>query len=491
MADVQRQGLVHYDDVDGSYLEKRQLRRSAGWTLLWAMAVGAVISGFFTGWNTGLGAGGFVGLAIATLLTAVMYTCMVYSIAELSAALPHAGGFFSFTRSAFGPLGGFICGISDTIEYVLTPVVVVVGIGGYLRGQLPGVPVYVWWLIAYASFVSINIRGVALSLRIGLAITVLAVVVLLVFFGGVLFTGTFQSDLLFNIPPDPGHEASDWLPKGWFGVFSALPFAIWFYLGIEQVPLAAEEAHDVAKDVPRALIWGIVTVLVLSAFVFVLNPSVGGGAAALAKSVAPLEDGFVAVFGNGLFTRIMTILALSGLIATFTSTIYAYGRVLFSLSRAGYVPRWISITSRRHTPYVALILGGVIGLVCALVIDLTGGEKEVVGAALVNMSVFGAVISYAMVMVSFIRLRWSRPDLPRPYRSPLGVSGAVVGTVISVIALAACFATPDYRPGVYGVAIFLAVSVLFFLLHSRHHLVAQAPEEETALLDEARKDLSH
>jgi ethanolamine permease len=490
MAEDQRVGLARYENVDGAYLARRQLRRSAGWTLLWAMAVGGVISGFFTGWNTGLGAGGFGGLAVATVLVAVMYLCMVYSIAELSAALPHAGGFFSFTRSAFGPLGAFVCGISDTIEYVLAPVVVVVGIGGYLKGQLPGVPVYAWWLASYALFVGINVRGVALSLRVGLVITVLAVLVLLVFFGGVLGTGSFRPGLLFNIPSGPGDDAGGWLPRGWFGVFSALPFAIWFYLAIEQVPLAAEEAHDVARDVPRALTWGIATVLVLSVFVLVLNPGVGGGAAALAKSEAPLEDGFKAVFGDGPLTRVMTILALSGLVATFTSTIYAYGRVLFSLSRAGYVPRWISVTGRRHTPYVALILGGAIGLVCALAIDLTGGDKGVVGAALVAMTVFGAVISYIMVLCSFIKLRWSRPDMPRPYRSPLGVPGAAVGTVLSVVALSACFATPDYRPGVYGVAIFFAASILYFLLYSRHRLVAQAPEEEMALLEEARKDLA-
>src|SRR5580658_1620279 len=159
MGEEKRQGLVRYHNVDHTYLAKRRLHRSAGWVLLWTMAIGAVISGFFTGWNDGLGAGGFGGLAVATVLMAAMYVCMVFSIAELSAALPHAGGFFSFTRNAFGPLGGFICGVSDTIEYVLTPAVVVVGIGGYLRGQAPDIPAYVWWLIAYCLFVAINIRG--------------------------------------------------------------------------------------------------------------------------------------------------------------------------------------------------------------------------------------------------------------------------------------------------------------------------------------------
>ena len=93
-----------------------------------------------------------------------------YSIAELSAALPHAGGFYSFTRSAFGPLGGFVCGVTDTIEYVLTPAVIAVGIGGYLHGLLRR-PVYAWWVVAYALFVAVNVWGVELSLQVGLVIT--------------------------------------------------------------------------------------------------------------------------------------------------------------------------------------------------------------------------------------------------------------------------------------------------------------------------------
>jgi ethanolamine permease len=106
------------------------------------LGVGAVISGDFFGWNFGLAAGGFWGLTIATFLMAIMYLCMVYSIAELSTALPHAGGFYSFTRNAFGPWGGFIVGVTDLIEYVITPAVIVVGIGGYLNALIPSVPLW-------------------------------------------------------------------------------------------------------------------------------------------------------------------------------------------------------------------------------------------------------------------------------------------------------------------------------------------------------------
>jgi len=487
MSDISSGG-ARYENVGQDYLEKRKLRKSAGWILLWALGVGAVISGDYFGWNFGLGAGGFWGLTIATVLMAIMYVCMVYSIAELSTALPHAGGFYSFTRNALGPFGGFVCGVTDTIEYVITPAVIVVGIGGDLDALLPGViPFWVWWLISYAIFVAINIRGVELTLKVGLVITVLATAVLVIFYIAAPLSGAFHWNLLFNIDPDPGQSAT-WLPKGWSGVFFALPFAIWFYLAIEQLPLAAEETHDIVNDMPKALIWGIVTLLVLSLFTLVLNTGIAGGAAAIGAAGAPLADGFQAIFGLGAASVILTLIGLTGLIASFHTIIYAYGRVLFALSRAGYFPRWISVTSATHTPHLALLLGAVVGFVCALVLNFAGG---IVGAALLYMAVFGAVISYALVMISYIVLKINRPDLPRPYKSPLGIPGAAVGAGLAIIALLACLLNADYRPGVWGVAVFLLVAVIYYFAYSSRRLVAQAPEEEVALMAEAQKELAY
>jgi ethanolamine permease len=499
MTEQKPKGIVRYESVEDGYLEKRQLKRSAGWILLWALGVGAVISGDFSGWNFGLAVGGFGGLAIGTLLMAVMYVCMVYSIAELSAALPHTGGFYSFTRNAFGPVGGFICGVTDTIEYVITPAVVVFFIGSYMQTLIPTVPVPVWWVLFYAVFVLINIRGVELTLKVGLVVTAIAAAILVIFGIAALFSGKFQGDLLFNIPPASGQP--NWLPFGWGGVFKSLPYAIWFYLAIEQLPLAAEEAHDTVRDIPKALIWGIATLLGLSLLVLLLNPGLPitydvmengkvvetlTGAAAVGKTGAPIADGFKAIFGDGVVTKALTILALTGLVASFHTIIYAAGRVLFSLSRAGYYPRWISIVSKFHTPAIALILSGLVGLACAALIQFGGAQ---VGPALLNMAVFGAVISYTIVMLAYIQLKVNRPDLPRPYQSPLGIPGAAIGAVLSIVALFACFSDEAYRPGVWGVAIFLAVMIAYFLFYSRKKLVARAPEEEEALLQRALREI--
>jgi len=191
---AEKEGVVKYDDVDNEYLEKRQLKKHAGWGLLWAMGVGAVISGDYGGWNVGLAHGGFGGLAIATLLMAGLYLCMVFTIAELSASLPHAGGFFSFTRNAFGPTGGYLCGLTDTIEYVITPEVIVYFIGGYVQAISPAfeaIPAPVWWVIFYAVFVAINIKGVELTFTVSLFVTLIALGVLVFFYVMVGVSGEF------------------------------------------------------------------------------------------------------------------------------------------------------------------------------------------------------------------------------------------------------------------------------------------------------------
>ncbi len=442
------------------------LRKTAGPLHLWAIGVGGVISGNFFGWQTGLLTGGFGGLLLATILIAAMYICLVFSIAELSAALPDAGGFYNFTRAAFGPDRAFLNGLTDTVEYVTTPAVIVAGIAGYMKALVPGTSDWVWWVAFYAIFVGINVLGAALTFRVSMAITVLAALVLIIFYVGALATGAFRWDAVLNVPAEAGQ--SSFLPKGWYGIFAALPYAVWFYLAIEQLPLSAEESYDVERDMPRALRWGIVTLLLLSLGTLILNSGVGPGAKGVGESSAPLEIGFRAVFANKATSWVLALISLTGLIASFHSIIYAYGRLLFALSRAGYLPSPLSALSRRRTPHVALLTGGIIGLALCF---LAQRFSVSVGPALLNMAVFGALLSYTLVLVSYLRLKVDKPQLRRPYVSPLGSTGAVVGIALALICLAATFAVPAFRPGVVGTAIFLVIMLAYYWLYRRRRFV--------------------
>jgi ethanolamine permease len=446
---------------------------------LWALGVGAVISGDFFGWNFGL-AYGFGGLLIATIVITVMYFGMCYSIAEMSPALPHTGGAYSFSRSAMGPWGGFTTGVAETIEYVVTPAVIVAGIGFYMRSifqdlfdQSP--PLWAWWLIFYVIFVGLNFVGIELTMRFTVFITLASLAILVVFYIGAIPNFDFDRWAI----GDQG-----WLPDGIPGIFYALPFAIWFYLAIEELPLAAEESHDPKRDIPKGTIYGLLTLVVTGFLILFLNSGISPGSEALAESGEPLNDGLKTIFGSGTATSILALIAVTGLVASFHTIIYAYGRNIFSLSRAGYYPHALSVThGRRNTPYVALILGAVIGYGLVFLLDQAtthdwlGGN---LGAALLTMAVFGAVISYFMQTVSFILLRRRLPDIERPYRSPVGEWGALVAAAIAFVSLVSLFWNSDYRPGVVGVAIFYAVAVAYFALIGRHKLVL-SPEEEFAV----------
>jgi ethanolamine permease len=492
MADNKRAvGSVTYQEAGHGYFEKRRLRRHAAFWSLWALGVGAVISGDFYGWNLGLDAGGFGGLLIAGIVITVMYYGLCFSIAEMSPALPHTGGAYSFSRSAMGPWGGFVTGLAENMEYVITPAVVV-GAMGFLSHDIVfdlvgadgwwNSPV-LWWAIFYIVFVGINILGIEITMRFTVVITVLALGILAFFFIAVLVTRSFDSSLLTNIPPEEG--GSTFLPKGIAGIFPALPFAIWFYLAIEELPLASEESHDPKRDIPRATIWGLTTLVLFAVLTLFLNTGVGGGAATIGTSATPLFDGFKAVFGEGTGASLLALVGLIGLIASFFTIIYAYGRNTYSLSRAGYFPQILSITHpKRNTPYVALIAGAVIGYALSLVIYFLGQSQnalagKIVGA-LLYMAVFGAVISYFMQCLAFIMLRRKLPDIARPYRSPVGVWGAAIAGAIALVALVSLFLNEDYRPGVYGTLIYFVIGIVYFAIRGRHKLVL-SPEEEFAM----------
>src|SRR6202790_3727326 len=157
---------IRYVHVEAAYFEQRGLRRHARVLHLWALGVGAVISGDFFGWNFGL-ASGFGGMLGALVIMTLLYIGLCFSIAEMSPALPHAGGAYSFARTAMGPWGGYVTGLAENMEYILTPAVIVVGVGGYL-GSIFGTPptwAPLWWLACYAVFVAFNVAGVEASFR--------------------------------------------------------------------------------------------------------------------------------------------------------------------------------------------------------------------------------------------------------------------------------------------------------------------------------------
>src|SRR5215475_4674589 len=178
--------MPNYAPAGDDYLAQRRLRRHARVWHLWAMGVGAVISGDFFGWNFGMAKGGFGGMFLAVVAMTAMYIGLCFSIAEMSPALPHAGGAYSFARTAMGPWGGYITGLAENMEYILTPAVIVVGAGSYLGAIFGTPPAWeaAWGLACYGFFTWLNIHGVETAFRVTVGVTLAALAVLAIFWMG-------------------------------------------------------------------------------------------------------------------------------------------------------------------------------------------------------------------------------------------------------------------------------------------------------------------
>ncbi len=168
----------------------------------------------------------------------------------------------------------------------------------------------------------------------------------------------------------------------------------------------------------------------------------------------------------------VNFVGLAGLVASFFSIIYAYSRQILHC-HVGYLPKNLSLTNENKAPYWAIIIPGIIGFLLSLT-----GE----GDLLILMAVFGATISYVLMMLSHIKLRLSRPELPRPYKTPGGIWTSCIALILAAVAVVAGLMV---NPKVWLLAALIYVGfILYYLLYSRHHLVKGTPEQEFAMIDD-------
>ncbi|MFK3970646.1 ethanolamine permease [Pseudomonas sp. NPDC087358] len=409
-----------------------QLKPTLGTLHLWGLAVGLVISGEYFGWSYGWGTAGTLGFLVTTLMVAVMYTCFIFSFTELTTAIPNAGGPFAYSLRAFGVTGGTIAGLATLIEFVFAPPAIAMAIGAYLNVQYPSLDPRVAAIGAYFVFMTLNILGVSIAATFELVVTVLAVAELLVFMGVVA----------------PGFSFSNFVLGGWAGsdtfslpalsgIFAAIPFAIWFFLAIEGAAMAAEEAKDPKRTIPRAYIAGILTLVVLALGVMVFAGGVGDWRT-LSNINDPLPQAMKAVVGNNSnWMHMLVWIGLFGLVASFHGIILGYSRQFFALARAGFLPPSLAKLSRFQTPHRAIIAGGVVGIAAILSDGLINLQGMTLTAAMITMSVFGAIVMYIISMLSLFKLRRSEPDLERSFRAPGYPIVPGIALVLAVVCLVA------------------------------------------------------
>jgi ethanolamine permease len=414
---------------------------------LWALAVGLVISGEYFGWNYGWNVAGTIGFLIATLIVTVLYICFVFSFTELTTGIPHAGGPFAFAYKAFGPWGGLIAGYATLIEFVFAPPAIAFALGSYIHFLYPAIPIMYTAVACYILFTGINMFGIKESAVFNLIVTILAVIELLVFLG--IVSPHFKSENFLS------HNEG----FGIAGIFAALPYAVWFYLGIEGVAMVAEEVTEPHRNIPKGYLLGISTLVLLALGVMIFSAGVGDWTK-LSTIDYPLPESISIVLGKGSsWTKIFASIGLFGLIASFHGLIIGYSRQIFALSRSGFLPTFLSsVNTRFKTPHWALITGSLIGLIALF----TGSTSEVI-----TISAMGAVLMYCISMISLLKLR-TKEKTSEGFKTPFYPWFPFIALVLSAICLMAIIWYHLLLSFIFFVG--LALIAFIFVLSGRHKM---------------------
>ncbi len=412
-----------------------ELKRTLTPLMLWGLGVGYVISGMYFGWNLGLEKGGTLGLAVATFFIIIMYITFTFSYCELASAIPKAGGAFDYAKRALGPNWGFITGMAQNIEFIFAPPAIAFAIGAYFNLFFPQIPIMYIAIFSYILFTGLNIYGVKAAAIFELVITVFAVGELLLF-AGITLPHVEMANLKQNA-----------LPNGWSGMFAAIPFAIWFFLGIEGVANVAEETINPKKTILIGFGSAIATLVLLCILTFISSTGVAGWEAIVYKadgtasdSPLPLALGRVVGESNALYHLLIAI-GLFGLVASFHGLILAAGRASFEFGRVNYAPSILGkVHPKFNTPANALLVNMLIGIGALL----TGRTAEII-----TISVFGAITLYIISMITVFVLRLKEPGLRRPFRVPLYPAFPIIALTIAVGALAAMLVYNQLLGGIY------------------------------------------
>ena len=446
-----------------------ELKKTLSTLQLWGIAVGLVISGEYFGWSYGWAAAGTLGFVVSSVFIALMYTTFIFSYTELTTSIPHAGGPFAYSRHAFGPTGGFFAGAATLVEFVFAPPAIALAIGAYLNVQFPSLDPKNAACGAYLIFMGLNIVGVEIAATFELFVTILAIFELLVFMGVVT----------------PGFSLTNFAKGGWSGqdefsmaaipgMFAAIPFAIWFFLAIEGVAMAAEEAKDPKRSIPIAYVTGILTLLVLAIGVM-LFAGAAGDWTKLSNINDPLPQAMKFIVGDSSgWLHMLVWLGLFGLIASFHGIILGYSRQIFALARAGFLPTYFSkVHAKFKTPHRAILAGGVVGIAAIYSDSLINLGGLSLTASIVTMSVYGAILMYIMSMAALFKLRKSQPTMERPFMAPWYPYAPAFALGAAVI----CMATMIYyNPLIAALfAGFLLVGYVYFRM-TGHQRDAAAPD---------------
>jgi basic amino acid/polyamine antiporter, APA family len=387
--------------------------------------------GIFFGVGSILGAGiyalvgkvaGYSGnmMWLSFLVASLTALCTAFSYAELSAALPKAGGEFEYTTRAFGKKLGVFLGSIISVDGIVTSATVSLGFAGYFR-ELTGLNMMVGSLGIISLLFLINVSGIRESSVLNIICTIIEFTgLVLVIIVGYKYFGSVD---YMEMPAG-----------GWSSIFNASALAFFAYTGFEDIVKLAEETKNPEKNIPRALFVSGIIVTVVYVLVAISVVSVVP-IEQLKNSPGPLADVVKLGFGNTGIIAI-SVIALFSTSNTILSNMIGSSRVMLDMGRETNSLRRLSyVSKKRRTPVASLVLIFVFTSAFALI-----GDIEVV-ARIATLFIF---VTFVVVNLAVIRLRITHKDLPRPFRIPFNIGNIPVISVLGILLILLLFLNNMY-----------------------------------------------
>ena len=392
-------------------MNESHLKRELGLVRTTMLGIGGTLSAAnFVIIGEAAGMAGYAVVPIVVICGLLSFLTM-FSYAELGTAIPLAGGEYTFSKVAFGGFTSFLTGWFEWLSNMFYTALSAIGFAYVVSYLFPEINIPLTAVIVVIIFAFINLRGTKATAT---AETIIAVIVLAILsvliIGGWHFIQGSQSTPQFS-------------PTiGIFGIFAATAYLFELYLGAEAVAAAQAEVKNPGRNIPLAIILSAVVLIALYTSVVIVAVGIVPPEI-LSEQSSPIAFVAEQALGPAGGVLITIGLAIAGLAAT-NGAIMAQSRVLYAMSRDGYMPKGLcKIHKRFCTPHVAIVVGAIFTVIFAA----TGFVNFVVYA--VNL---GFIIGFSIVNLAVIRLRKTAPHLKRPFKTPLYPLTPIAGIAASI-----------------------------------------------------------
>ncbi|MCI2418237.1 amino acid permease [Saccharopolyspora sp. K220] len=427
---------------------------------------GAIGTGLFLGSSLAISQAG-PATVLAYLGCALVALVIAWALAEMVVQHPDAGAFGAIAHRYLGSWAGFVVRWTYWTIQAIAIGGELIAAGIYTQFWWPQLPLWLPVVVFSVLILVVNAGAVGLFGTFEYWFAMIKVIAIVVF---ILLALALVTVGLPNAEPTGFGNLTahgGFLPNGLSGLYLAMVFALFSFIGTEVVSVTAAESEDPERDIPRAARQMVLRLslfyLLAIALVLTVVPWT-----VVAQTSGVSESPFVTVFsaaGIPFAALVMNFVVLTAALSSANTNLYLCTRMLHSLAGHGYAPRWTARLSRRGVPHRALLLSAA-GLLIATVLSAAQGNAAYL--ALFGLSIFGALVVWILILVTHLAFRRSRAadGLPLP---KVRLRGAPVTGIVAILFLAAILVSTAFIEDLAvawwaGVPFFALLSAIYYAI---------------------------